>query len=361
MENDELLVLSLDQLICDINGSIHIDGMSLEQSLLEEGVLIPLLVEGPNAEGKFFILDGYRRNHIMRRYPMEFESIPCRLYGKETSQENRNSIRLRLKRTNKRMTAIEIQKLVENSENVNDIINELPRITQKRIRRAIVIPKFWRDRVEELRKSQDALAVIWHDLNVSTEYKNELLQRLINTDKIGVDHATALKKMAKFKVYQSLTFDQKQVAVENVLAKAKFTDNEAEMIIIQAIMQTDPDSAYADFWVNYCSFELKHVTSKINNELGSMIRETTLTHLLTARNTVNEVIDGVLERFEQERRSSSKNDGVIVSNEESHIKEKASLLWAAKHEMGINVVKTKVWTAPRIEKTDRGYSVVISG
>lgn len=359
--DDELLVLSLDDLVCDVEGSYHIDAGNLESSLLSYGLLTPLLVEGPDQEGRHFVIDGYRRYRVMKRHGQLFESIICKRYGALSSKEERQITRLRLKRTHKRTTSLEMQRLVEATDNPEEIIDELPNVTQKRVRRALEIPRAWRDEVEKKRRSQDALAVIWHDLAVSKTYKNELLQRLINTDKITVDHSTALKKMAKLRAYSKLTLDQKQIAVENVLAKAKFTESEAEMLIIQSIMQTNPDPAYADFWVNFCSFELKHVSAKLSKEMGTMIRETTITHLISARDAVNEIIDDLLEQHRLNRDGiNQKQEQPAKTKETVTKKEKPSLMDAVKFSMGIEVVKSQTFIAPRVEKTERGFSVLIS-
>ncbi|KRE48399.1 hypothetical protein [Paenibacillus sp. Soil724D2] len=297
----------------------------------------------------------------MKQHTHLFDSIFCKIYGELSSKEKRQISRLKLKRTQKRTTSLEMQRLVEASGNSEEIINELPAVTQRRVRRALEIPRAWRDEVEKKRRSQDALAVIWHDLDVDKEFKNELLQRLVNTDKIKVDHATALKKMANLRAYRKLTFYQKQIAVENVLVEAKFTESEAEMIIIQSIMQTAPDPVFADFWVNFCSFELKHVSAKLSKEMGPMIRDTTVTHLISARDAINDIIDDLLGQ-RRARGVNPKEDQLRMTNEIATKKEKASLLDAAKFSNGIDIVKSKTvrFIAPRVEKTEKGFSVLIS-
>jgi hypothetical protein len=200
-----------------------------------------------------------------------------------------------------------------------------------------------------------------HDLNVNKTFKNDLLQRLLNTNKITVDHANALKKMAKLRDYSKLSYEQKQIAVENVLAKAKFTESEAEMLIIQSIMQTEPDPVYADFWVNFCSFEIKHVSSKLSKAMGSMVRETTINHLISARDKVNDIIDEILEQYDGTKSNSRKEPQHIKSNGSLQKKEKSSLLDAIKFSAGIDVVRSKTFIAPRVEKTERGFSIFISG
>ncbi|WP_156396563.1 hypothetical protein [Paenibacillus sp. Soil724D2] len=44
MSEEELLVLSFDNLVCDVEGSYHLDAGNLEASLLANGLFTPLLV-----------------------------------------------------------------------------------------------------------------------------------------------------------------------------------------------------------------------------------------------------------------------------------------------------------------------------
>jgi hypothetical protein len=105
VSEEDLLVLSLDDLICDVEGSYHLDAGALQESLISYGLITPLLVEGPDQDGKHYIIDGYRRFRVMKQHPQLFDSIICKKIGKVTSREERQIARLRLKRTHKRTKA----------------------------------------------------------------------------------------------------------------------------------------------------------------------------------------------------------------------------------------------------------------
>lgn len=355
METGIFMVLTLEQLCCKVVSSVHLHLSKLERDMLIRGIAEPLLITGPNENGIYNIVDGNRRYKIMLKHPSLFESIPCYCYGSLVSLEEINQLRMSLKYTERKMTTLETVRLVEQSENQDELIEGLSKQMQKKVIRALEIPCVWRDLVDEKGKSQDALAVIWHDLKVEVTYKNQLLERLINTNQIQTEHADALKRAVKHDEFKILTQEQKQIVVESIISKAKFSDSACEMTIIQSIMQTIPDPTIADFWVNFCSFELRHLSSKLSKEMGSMIRKSTLQNLISARDEIAETIDDMVRK--------NRDFADIKHNYDQEIrgdkgKEKLSLLQVVR-QSDVEVVKSSHRIPPRIEKTISGFRVIM--
>lgn len=61
------LNILIDNIICDVRERTNPDVTELYSSLLKHGQIEALLVEGPNQDGKYYIIHGCRRLRAMKQ------------------------------------------------------------------------------------------------------------------------------------------------------------------------------------------------------------------------------------------------------------------------------------------------------
>lgn len=248
--------------------------------------------------------------------------------------------------------------MLEEAEQDPELIETLPKQKRKKIERGIEIPKTIRLMLAKKRGSQEALAVIWHDLNCDISFRDELINRLLKADTITGDHAVALKKLVNQPFYSKLNHNQKRFAIEATLSRGRFTDHDAELLIIQAMMQTQPSKDLADFWMLYIGHELELLADKIHIDVGTLMSLDTREFVIKARKILDDKLDKVLARKEDYDVQTHVKHQSETERDTSVIEVTKSLINAAQNSAHLIFHKSRKAAVPTFERFGNTIRVV---
>lgn len=354
--------LPLTQIFCDIEGRVNTHDHELENSMLLDGQLEDIVVEGPDDEDRYYLIHGYRRLMVMRRNPDCFRTVRCVIYRGISSQTERNHLRFRFTSSAKKLIGVENQFMFEEADADPELLRSLPSYKRKKLERGRKVPRELREELALKHGSQEALAVIWIDLKLDDRFRDELIHRLLTTKRITSDHAAALKKLANLHGFHRLTPSQKRFAVEATLAKGRFSNHDAELFMIQAIMQEDPEQDYADFWMLYVAHEMENLAGKIHDNIGPLISPDVRDKVIDSKEGLVAKLDAVLieqvDAEHSENKSSETNKQNDRDTQPGPDTKNDTLVRAAKNRSGVEFVKSKKAVVPYIEHVGNTIRVV---
>lgn len=274
----DILEVRLCQIVWDLESRNHLDIKSMKKSIQQVGLLNPLYVVGPDKQNKYYLIKGSRRYAALKalaRYNPKFKIIKVlRFRDNIGTKLERKTLRFHLHNTSKKIIGPEAQTAIENiqeaghysDEEVIELIQPKPsHIRRMKISREI--DKSLRDEVSKKRASQHALEVIYN-MAIPTKHFSKLYHLLLDRKLTGTD-ADALKKLDNHHLFEELTDVQKSKAINKTLQQARFTKQEAELIILSEIMKDAPND-YTDNtldWINYLARSLTEITSYIHPDI----------------------------------------------------------------------------------------------
>ncbi|MFE4523719.1 hypothetical protein ACFRCQ_16660 [Cytobacillus firmus] len=257
--------IPLNKIRCDIRGRTNKDVAELSRNLLAFGQLEPLLVEGPDENGDYFLIHGYLRYLAMLENKKPFNQVKCTISSGITSQENRNTLRLVLISNGKKVTGLDQQLVYEEIKDneTRDLL--IPKNKRRRMKKGDQVPQDVRIEYEKKRRSQDALAIIY-ELKGLGSYRNQLLA-MLKQGKITTIHADAIKRIVSNSMYENLTQKQKITVIEKARKTAKFTGNQAGFLIFEEMMKQNPLKENVGNWIEYICDEMEQVAELIHDDL----------------------------------------------------------------------------------------------
>lgn len=263
--------IPLKNIICDIQGRTNQDVTELSRQLLVIGQKEPILVEGPDELGNYYLIHGYLRYHAMLQNKQHFQTAECSVISELTSQQDRTALRLMLTTSAKKSTRLDQQLLYEDIEEYEDREHLIPRGKLKRIERGGNVPQELRIKYEKKRRSQEALALIYEQEELR-QYREYLLKELYE-GRITTIHSDAIKKVISHPKYQQLEYKQKIMVIERARKEAKFTSNGAGMIIFQEVMKEHPTKENIQDWLEYLCEEIDKLSESIHDDLKDLVEE----------------------------------------------------------------------------------------
>ncbi|SFI07783.1 MULTISPECIES: ParB N-terminal domain-containing protein [unclassified Bacillus (in: firmicutes)] len=270
--------VALKEIKCDVTARTHPDDERLCNSIELEGIKEPLRVEGPNQEGKYYIIDGYRRWTALKKLKKGSFLVPVITSGKCTTVQQRNIARFNLQNITRRTTGMDKTFLVEQImkqgnmevEEIRIALN-LTRTQMNKIKKALAIAEEKRQAVAKVRGSNEALEII-ESAPFSAEIKGWLFDLLLERDLTG-EGARAIKKIVRIDMYSLLSEEQKRKLIEDTLRCYKFDDNKAYYLVMEELMRTNPKhhSEILEEWINYICWQADILNELIDPNLKNMI------------------------------------------------------------------------------------------
>jgi len=259
------LEIPIEKIICDIKGRTNEDTSGLYKSLNEFGQIDPILVEGPDGEGNYYLIHGFLRLMAMSQNKNKFKMVKCICYGEMTTTENRNAVRLLLVSNSKKTTGLDEQLIYEELQDIEERESLFPSYKKRRMKKGSNVPQEDRIKYGKKRRSQDALALLY-DLEGLGSYKSMLLESLYDGE-ITTIHSDAIKRVIKQPMYKQLKENQKITVIEQVKKSAKFTDEKAKFLIFEQLMKQSLDKTNLNNWIEYICDEIDNVTDLVNDEI----------------------------------------------------------------------------------------------
>ncbi|MFD2627573.1 hypothetical protein [Oceanobacillus kapialis] len=163
--------------------------------------------------------------------------------------------------------------------------------------------KSLRDEVSAKRASQHALEVIYN-MSIPTKQFSRLYGLLVDRKLTGTD-GDALKKLDKHPLFQELRYVQKSRAINKTLQQARFTNKEAELIILSEIMKEAPNDSIDNtwHWINYLARSLNEISSYIHPDIKLSANDRQIQQLRTALSNLNNLLDWTWSHNYKENRS----------------------------------------------------------
>ncbi|MBU8852756.1 ParB/Srx family N-terminal domain-containing protein [Priestia megaterium] len=258
----------IDNIICDVRERTNPDVTELYSSLLKHGQIEALLVEGPNQDGKYYIIHGCRRLRAMKQNKSTFREVKCNVHGNITSTRKRNALRCIIISNLKKATGLDQQLVYEELECFPQRESLIPKSKQKRMEKGYDVPQEVRIKYEKRRRSQDALALIYNLEGLGT-YREELLNLLLN-GKITTVHGDAIKRIVKEPLYNELNRVQKINVIDYIIKNVKFTDNKANFLILEQIMKKKPQKRNIHSWIEFICDQMEGISELIHKDLESL-------------------------------------------------------------------------------------------
>lgn len=287
-----------DQLIWDLEGRVNPDIESLKKSIIDLGIISPLIVEGPNEDNKYFIIDGHRRYLVLKQLRNESLLVPIRIIGCPSNKLERKKKRFQLQNTTKKIIGAEEEFLIEDIQNEgnytdNEVIQVLnPKKNRiKRMEKRRSVDKKLRQEVAVARGSQHALEILY-SLDISEIEREKLYQLLISRHLTGV-HADALLKVHKQELFTNLDDKQKAVVMNRAFKHAKFDNEKANLIVLTELMKSNPtlyNTCVTD-WINYVCETLEEYTEFIHPNFKNHSSEFQKKHLRSSLTKLNNLLD----------------------------------------------------------------------
>ncbi|WP_042221755.1 ParB/RepB/Spo0J family partition protein [Oceanobacillus manasiensis] len=315
----DILEVSLDQIVWDLENRFHPDITSLKENIQQVGLLTPLYVVGPDKQGKYYLIDGFRRYTALKEITLynQKSKIVKVLRLKEIvgTKLERETLRFHLHNTSKRIIGAEIQNAIEtiqeaghySDEEVIEVVQPKPSQI-KRMKKAREIDKSLRDEVAAKRASQHSLGVIYN-MSIPAKQFSRLYDLLLDRKLTGTD-GDALNKLDKHPLFQELTDVQKSRSINKTLQQARFTNKEAELIILSEIMKEAPND-YMDnswHWINYLTSSLTEISSYIHPDIELSATNLQKQQFRTALLNLNNLLDWTWNHNYKENRSGDESN-----------------------------------------------------
>ncbi|PLT28196.1 ParB/Srx family N-terminal domain-containing protein [Peribacillus deserti] len=270
----------LENLIWDLNDRINPDLSSMEASMNQLGLLSPLTVEGPNDEGFYYLIDGYRRYLVLRKKGIPNQTIPVNIVSIPTSRLERQTKRFHMHNTAKKIIGaeeqfeiddIQLKGLLTDQEMIDLLKPKKHRV--KRMEKSLSIDPQKREEVAKVRGSQHALEVLY-SLDITDTLRSELYRMILNRGMTG-EHGDALKKIGRHQLFASLYEPQKNRAIDQTMNQARFTNKEAELILLSEIMKDNPgaEPLYINQWLTYLIRMMEELSNSIHDDVSMYVTE----------------------------------------------------------------------------------------
>ncbi|MGO4887284.1 ParB N-terminal domain-containing protein [Anaerobacillus sp. MEB173] len=242
---------------------------AMYNSLIAEGLISSIVVEGPNKQGEFYVIDGVRRVKAMKQAAEKFPQVECNVIREITSKEKRNETRLKMQTSEKRSTMLEKQKMYNDLDELGK--DSLPRDVRKRLEKGSNIPEYIRDETAKAGSSKEAMEVIYY-LDINESFRNSLFKRLWNRDITGI-HATALKRIIKHPLFPYLNDDIKHEVINKVIKEAEFTVQKGSLIIEKTIMKHNPEMGKYEKWIIYICKDIQEQLNLIKDSTVELMTD----------------------------------------------------------------------------------------
>lgn len=129
------LEIPINKIQCDIRGRTNKDVTELSRNLTAFGQLEPILVEGPDENGGYFLIHGYQRYLAMLENKSKFNKVKCMVNSGITTQENRNVLRLILISNGKKSTGLDQQLVYEEIKDNENRDSLVPKSKKRRMKK----------------------------------------------------------------------------------------------------------------------------------------------------------------------------------------------------------------------------------
>ncbi len=305
-----MMNIPLNQLICDVTERTFPNLNPLLENLEKLGQVDPILVEGPDKEGCFYIIDGARRFRAMQLRPAKFKFIKCIIYRNVTTVGKRNHLRIELLSTFKRPSRIEQQFMYELLQDADKM--KLSKELRKKLEKGSEVPISVREKTKQSGASQEAMIVFYH-LPIRDTFKNKLFERLWVRE-LTNEHARAIKRLLSIPQFIQLNDTQKEIAINTTIEQTQFKEQNAISIIEEIIMKDKPTHGNADAWTMHVSSLIKYNTELINNEIYKYMSSEGLDHLRACLHKLEEKIKLI------EKNMSRSNKPKINTNSKPRVK-----------------------------------------
>jgi hypothetical protein len=267
----EVITIPIEKIIVDVQPRINSDIDELTNNIKKNGLLEPLMVEGPDLDGNYYLIHGVRRYEalkVLKKTDNKYEKVQCIKKGSVTTREKREALRLLLAVPGKKQNKTEFQIMFNNTD-PELISDSIPKHKVRKIEKGMEIPEHERIKCAKKRASQEALCMLYKlacDGQFMEYLKEKLWQR-----KINVEHATAFKKLMNCKYYKDINNRQKRLIIEKTLKQARFEQKDGDIIVIGQLMQDDPRPEMADWWINYVCDEISKNLKLVHTNLRTMV------------------------------------------------------------------------------------------
>jgi len=108
----EVITIPIEKIIVDVQPRINSDIDELTNNIKKNGLLEPLMVEGPDLDGNYYLIHGVRRYEalkVLKKTDNKYEKVQCIKKGSVTTREKREALRLLLAVPGKKQNKTEFQ------------------------------------------------------------------------------------------------------------------------------------------------------------------------------------------------------------------------------------------------------------
>lgn len=317
------LEIPINKIQCDIRGRTNKDVTELSRNLTAFGQLEPILVEGPDENGGYFLIHGYRRYLAMLENKSKFNKVKCMVNSGITTQENRNVLRLILISNGKKSTGLDQQLVYEEIKDNENRDSLVPKSKKRRMEKGNQVPQAVRIEYEKKRRSQDALALIY-ELKDLGNYRSKLLE-LLKQGKITTIHADAIKRIVSHPMYNNLKLNQKITVIEKARKTAKFTTNQAGFLIFEEMMKQNPQKENTSSWIEYICDEIERVSELIHEDLQQTTTEIQKRKLMKTLQQLTNRLDWVFMEKQDSKKEKKMYDMKNSYDERSRYKDENNI------------------------------------
>ena len=311
--------IPLEKIKWDLRERVNTDKIKrLKHSLRKYGILSPILVEGPDKEGNYYLIDGYLRLEAWKGLTALPRKIPCRIMGPPSNKLNRSKLRFHLHNTANKIIGHEEQRAIEDIQSEGgytdeEIIEQLnPKKNRiKRMKISREIDENLREKVAKIRGSQHALETIMF-MDVSEKIRKNLLDKLLKKEVTG-EHADALLKVSKNDMFLDLNEEQKLHVIMNALNQSRFTKEEAQLLLLIEHMKSGNKeyNTYSSDWLKYLCSTFEELISYVHQDLQEMTSDKYRSRLRDVLGKLNSQFDWVWNAPYKEERKKMQ---MIVNN-----------------------------------------------
>ena len=235
----------LDQIDLEGHGRKTLSSAPLRQSLAEDGLVLPLVVEGPLSNGRYVLVEGYRRFHNL---VANGEVAADCIIQVPTSQTQRQKKRVKHDYLGQKKTGFERERLLAgllvNGLSRREIAREtnIPRQFINKYLKSEAIPTDVKARAEESGAGQDGLAKLYFNERIRPGLRLRLIDRYTDAEgrrnRTGLlsYHVDAIYKVTKCRSFPALSSASQERCINEAVESSKFTLEMAQRAVSRELL-----------------------------------------------------------------------------------------------------------------------------